>query len=349
MRSPFPPWMQLVTLFLALQVPVAKAFIRAICGRNATVLDFEALPALFGGPIPQGGLAGLLVEAKPSDACRPIEGPPNATAAFIVLIPRYGCSFAAKVFHAQQAGFRAAIVHNVNSQALVHMVSERVAQPPLHIPAVFTAEVTSKILKQLHRAEKLRSLILVPEYFHYVWRGSSGSARVASPCQCRIRLLGPDLHMMSFYAYCIICVVSVLITVLLIEKCLSRCLDGKLKGNQTLSGHGCGRTFSFTSSRYQECAICLEKYTEHDSLKVLSCSHAFHSRCIDLWHITQARSKTCPLCMQKVMVVTRLQAVRLWRDGEKDNTWTLSLGKGRAASNGQRCFLLLSQQLPSQF
>uniref|UniRef100_A0A803TT12 RING-type domain-containing protein n=1 Tax=Anolis carolinensis TaxID=28377 RepID=A0A803TT12_ANOCA len=190
---------------------------------------------------------------------------------------------------------------------------------------------------------------LLPGYFHFVWKGSSGAARVASPCRCRIRLLGPDLHMMSFYAYWLICVVSVLIAVLLIEKCLSRSSDGKLERSQNFPGYGCGRPFSFTSSRYQECAICLEKYTEHDSLKVLSCSHAFHSRCIDLWHITQARSKTCPLCMQKVMVVTRLQAVRLWRDGARDNTWTLSLGKGRAASNGQRCFLLLSQQLPSQF
>uniref|UniRef100_A0A803T208 PA domain-containing protein n=1 Tax=Anolis carolinensis TaxID=28377 RepID=A0A803T208_ANOCA len=104
-----------------------------------------ALPALFGVPIPEGGLVGSLVEARPSDACQPIDGPPNASAVFIVLIPRYGCSFAAKVLHAQQAGFQAAIVHNVNSQALVNMVREREEQPPLRIPAVFTAEVTSKM------------------------------------------------------------------------------------------------------------------------------------------------------------------------------------------------------------
>uniref|UniRef100_A0A8C5SLE2 RING-type domain-containing protein n=1 Tax=Laticauda laticaudata TaxID=8630 RepID=A0A8C5SLE2_LATLA len=51
-------------------------------------------------------------------------------------------------------------------------------------------------------------------------------------------------------------------------------------------------------SKYQECAICLDRYLQYDGVKVLSCSHAFHSRCIDLWHITQARNKTCPLCIR---------------------------------------------------
>ncbi|KAH0625831.1 hypothetical protein JD844_034129 [Phrynosoma platyrhinos] len=341
----------MVALFLVFQVPAVKAFIRAVCGHNSTVLDFDALPALFGPPIPREGLAGLLVEARPANACHPIEGPPNTTSAFIVLIRRYDCSFDTKVLHAQQAGFRAAIVHNVNSQTLVHMVSELDAKDRIHIPAMFMADVASKVLKQLHHARKLTSLILVPEYFHFIWKGLSGTTRISSsyPWQCRLQLPGPCLHMVSLYTCWIICIpVSALIASLLIEKYLSRSQTWKQRRNQILQENG-WTAVSFSSSRYQECAICLEKYTEHDSLKVLSCSHAFHSKCIDLWHITQTRSKTCPLCMQKVLVVTRLQAVRLWKDGTRENKWTLSLGKGKTIPNGQRSFLLLSQRFPSQF
>uniref|UniRef100_A0A803XXI3 Anaphase-promoting complex subunit 11 n=1 Tax=Meleagris gallopavo TaxID=9103 RepID=A0A803XXI3_MELGA len=39
------------------------------------------------------------------------------------------------------------------------------------------------------------------------------------------------------------------------------------------------------------------------ALKLLSCSHAYHSRCIDLWHCTQPSSKTCPLCRRRVTAV----------------------------------------------
>lgn len=51
------------------------------------------------------------------------------------------------------------------------------------------------------------------------------------------------------------------------------------------------------------CAICLQAYKPHEALKLLSCSHAYHSKCIDLWHCTQPRSKTCPLCRRRVTAV----------------------------------------------
>ncbi|XP_042335400.1 E3 ubiquitin-protein ligase RNF13-like [Sceloporus undulatus] len=351
MWSPLSPSAHMVTLFLVFQVPTAKGFVRAVCGHNSTIHNFDALPALFGPPIPKEGLAGLLVEAKPADACQPIEGPPNTTSTFIVLIRRYDCSFGTKVLHAQQAGFQAAIVHNVHSPNLVQMVSELDAKDHIHIPAMFIADVASRALKRLHRARKLTSLILVPEYFHFIWKGSSGITRISSSyrCQCQLQLPGPCLHMVSLYTCWIICIsVSALIVSLLIEKYVFGRQAWKQRKNQILQEND-WTDVSFTSSRYQECAICLEKYTEHDSLKVLSCSHAFHSKCIDLWHVTQTRSKTCPLCMQKVLVVTRLQAVKLWKDGTGENKWTLSLGKGKTIPNGQRSFLLLSQWFPSHF
>ena len=43
------------------------------------------------------------------------------------------------------------------------------------------------------------------------------------------------------------------------------------------------------------CAICLQKYSERISLRVLGCRHHFHQRCADEWFKLQA---TCPLCVR---------------------------------------------------
>uniref|UniRef100_A0A669Q7Q3 RING-type domain-containing protein n=1 Tax=Phasianus colchicus TaxID=9054 RepID=A0A669Q7Q3_PHACC len=53
----------------------------------------------------------------------------------------------------------------------------------------------------------------------------------------------------------------------------------------------------------EQCAICLRAYRLHEALKLLSCSHAYHSKCIDLWHCTQPGRKTCPLCRRRVTAV----------------------------------------------
>lgn len=54
---------------------------------------------------------------------------------------------------------------------------------------------------------------------------------------------------------------------------------------------------------YPECAICLQAYEPGETLKLLSCSHAYHGKCIDQWHCAQPGSKTCPLCLRSVTAV----------------------------------------------
>jgi hypothetical protein len=41
------------------------------------------------------------------------------------------------------------------------------------------------------------------------------------------------------------------------------------------------------------CAVCLEEYAEHDTLRILPCMHRFHVNCIDHWLEQRA---TCPVC-----------------------------------------------------
>uniref|UniRef100_A0A8I3NML0 E3 ubiquitin-protein ligase ZNRF4 n=2 Tax=Canis lupus familiaris TaxID=9615 RepID=A0A8I3NML0_CANLF len=106
-------------ILLALLVP-SEALVRAVLDGNASTVDFADLPALFGLPLAPDGVRGYLMEAKPANACHPIEGPRpgNGSLGAIVLIRRYDCTFDLKVLHAQRAGFEAAIVHNAASQDL---------------------------------------------------------------------------------------------------------------------------------------------------------------------------------------------------------------------------------------
>uniref|UniRef100_A0A8C9E6C5 E3 ubiquitin-protein ligase ZNRF4 n=1 Tax=Phocoena sinus TaxID=42100 RepID=A0A8C9E6C5_PHOSS len=106
-------------ILLGLLVPT-QAVVRAVLDGNSSTVEFADLPALFGVPLAPEGVRGYLTEARPANACHPIEGPRpgNGSLGAIVLIRRYDCTFDLKVLHAQQAGFQAAVVYNATSQDL---------------------------------------------------------------------------------------------------------------------------------------------------------------------------------------------------------------------------------------
>uniref|UniRef100_A0A4X2M322 PA domain-containing protein n=1 Tax=Vombatus ursinus TaxID=29139 RepID=A0A4X2M322_VOMUR len=119
-------------------------------------VDFSDAPALFGAPLSEDGVRGYLIEARPPNACQPIEGPmiSNHSLGSIALIRRFDCTFDLKVLHAQQAGYQAVIVHNVHSNDLVHMVHvyDDIRQQ-IEIPSVFVSEATSKDLRVILSGE----------------------------------------------------------------------------------------------------------------------------------------------------------------------------------------------------
>ncbi|OUC43564.1 zinc finger, C3HC4 type [Trichinella nativa] len=55
----------------------------------------------------------------------------------------------------------------------------------------------------------------------------------------------------------------------------------------------------FSLNSMDGCAICLESYKDGQILRVISCGHEFHKKCVDPWLLL---NRTCPLCMYNVIL-----------------------------------------------
>uniref|UniRef100_A0A667IVG8 Ring finger protein 13 n=1 Tax=Lynx canadensis TaxID=61383 RepID=A0A667IVG8_LYNCA len=146
-----------VQLFAFLNLLPVEADILAYNFENASQ-TFDDLPARFGYRLPAEGLKGFLINSKPENACEPIVPPPlkdNSSGTFIVLIRRLDCNFDVKVLNAQRAGYKAAIVHNVDSDDLISMGSNDIdVLKKIDIPSVFIGESSANSLKDEFTYEK---------------------------------------------------------------------------------------------------------------------------------------------------------------------------------------------------
>ncbi|XP_041617289.1 E3 ubiquitin-protein ligase ZNRF4 [Vulpes lagopus] len=268
-------------ILLALLVP-SEALVRAVLDGNASTVDFADLPALFGLPLAPEGVRGYLMEAKPANACHPIEGPRpgNGSLGAIVLIRRYDCTFDLKVLHAQRAGFEAAIVHNVRSDELVRMahVYEDLRRQ-IAIPSVFVGEAASQDLRVIVRCDKAAHVLLLPDY---------------PPC--------PDLdcHPVLAVSWVLGRALALLTSVLFVLRQLWNWLWAWWTRGPAVKPQPCQKAQVRTFTRRNDlCAICLDEYEEGDQLKILPCSHTYHCKCIDPW-FSQAARRSCPVCKQSV-------------------------------------------------
>ncbi|NXK93182.1 RNF13 ligase, partial [Formicarius rufipectus] len=277
-----------VQLFAFLNLLPVEADILAYNLENGTQ-TFDDLPARFGYRLPAEGLKGFLINSKPENACEPIAPPPlrdNSSGAFIVLIRRLECNFDVKVLNAQRAGYKAAIVHNVDSDDLISMGSNDIeVLKKIDIPSVFIGETSANSLKEEFTYEKGGHVVLIPEFS-----------------------LPLEYYLIPFLIIVGICLI--LIVIFMITKFVQdrhRARRNRLrkdqlkklpvhkfkKGNQTDS-HLCA-----VGDEYDVCAICLDEYEDGDKLRILPCSHAYHCKCVDPW-LTKTK-KTCPVCKQKVV------------------------------------------------
>ncbi|KAJ7420389.1 E3 ubiquitin-protein ligase RNF13 [Willisornis vidua] len=318
-----------VQLFAFLNLLPVEADILAYNLENGTQ-TFDDLPARFGYRLPAEGLKGFLINSKPENACEPIAPPPlrdNSSGAFIVLIRRLECNFDVKVLNAQRAGYKAAIVHNVDSDDLISMGSNDIeVLKKIDIPSVFIGETSANSLKEEFTYEKGGHVVLIPEFS-----------------------LPLEYYLIPFLIIVGICLILI---VIFMQHCVQlwnpqhrtdvelleqiqrrpwRCPragaplgwsqagragappgEEKAPGTPESPWQGlkglvrkvgtnflAGPVATGQGDEYDVCAICLDEYEDGDKLRILPCSHAYHCKCVDPW-LTKTK-KTCPVCKQKVV------------------------------------------------
>ncbi|KAM6465591.1 E3 ubiquitin-protein ligase ZNRF4-like [Liasis olivaceus] len=289
----------LVAFSLFLETALATPFVHLVYTQNKSCLDFKAVPACFGPPVPLTGLKGYLVEAVPANACHPIRAAPasNRTlSSFIALIRRYDCPFNLKVFHAQEAGYQAAIIYNSYSDLLVSMavpMEERRLQ--IVIPALFIGGTTSTFLKrQVRSAKDLQIMVVVPwGHYNFCW-DKTDAAVYESALHCLLIWPGyctQQVFLKFLHEFGLLISLSMGTSFLL--------LASWVKWSQPSQGIRV-KTFR-RGDRYDSCVICLAEYEAGDLLSILPCAHVFHYACINTWLLIQPMAEqTCPICKQTV-------------------------------------------------
>lgn len=250
---------------------------------------YEDLPARFGDALPEGGLVGYLVEAKPIHACSPIKPPPDIKPKpglpplhWITIIRRSvteatnepQCTFEQKVRTAMEANYSAAIIFNYKNDELIPMggSSDDI------IPSVFIG---------FSDAEKILN--------HYTFEKGNGEYVI------RITENAPfdiNSYLLPFAIVVGICFLIML--GIMIFKCIQ---DRRRERRHRLPKSSLKKipTKKFSTEdegHYETCCICLEDYTLGEKLRILPCDHAYHVKCIDPWLLKNKR--VCPQCRKKV-------------------------------------------------
>ncbi|XP_037262179.1 E3 ubiquitin-protein ligase RNF13 isoform X1 [Falco biarmicus] len=282
-----------VQLFAFLNLLPVEADILAYNLENGTQ-TFDDLPARFGYRLPAEGLKGFLINSKPENACEPIAPPPlkdNSSSAFIVLIRRLECNFDIKVLNAQRAGYKAAIVHNVDSDDLISMGSNDIeVLKKIDIPSVFIGETSANSLKEEFTYEKGGHVVLIPEFS-----------------------LPLEYYLIPFLIIVGICLILIVIFMSSSGQNIHHTLDMHMSITKFVQDRHRARRNRLRKDQlkklsvhkfkkgdeYDVCAICLDEYEDGDKLRILPCSHAYHCKCVDPW-LTKTK-KTCPVCKQKVV------------------------------------------------
>jgi len=246
---------------------------------------YEDLPARFGDALPDDGLVGYLMPAKPELACQSIMPPPKISPEpglhWIALIRRSEsgsqdeqCTFEEKVKNAMIANYSAAIIYNYKNDELIPMGG---AEEDV-IPSVFIGySDAAKILG------------------HFTYKSGDGEYVVRITDNAPFDI---NAYLLPFAIVVGICFIIML--GIMVFKCIQ---DRRRERRHRLPKSSLKKipTKKFVAgdeAHYETCCICLDDYTIGEKLRILPCDHAYHVKCIDPWLLKNKR--VCPQCRKKV-------------------------------------------------
>lgn len=252
---------------------------------TVTIKQFSDRGALgsWSFPIPEGpeGIEGWLMYANPPQACGPIEAPPKSsvnTKPWIVLAKRHNCTFGDKAQAAEDAGYSAIIIHNVDSDQPMTMGGGGVQ---VRIPVVSIGQGQAYVLKQ----------------FTYWNKGPLYTVRITDDMD----ITWLEKYLWPFFGVVTGCFCCMGIYIL-VKWGLERRRQRRIASRRRLSTKQLNKIPTKKYKKgdsYEVCAICLEDYEENEKLRILPCNHAYHTKCVDPW-LTKSR-KFCPVCKRKIL------------------------------------------------
>ena len=296
-----------INLAILLNVPRLEATVIVWNATSWPIAKMPDAPARF-GPRPSEPLHGYLAFADPVHGCTAIKGPNVTSRAlalpWIVLIKRDKCEFDVKVKNAQDAGYDAAIIHNVESDDLIPMGSGSVLHDRVTIPSVMIGKSDGDYLFKLNLTLNYTFIIDWPPPFN------------------------PGI-LLPFAIVMGIC--FLLMVLLLVAKWIQGYRRERRSRLSTKHLKKLPIKKFKKGDQYDVCAICLDEYEDGEKIRVLPCAHAYHIKCIDHW-LTK-RKRTCPICKRKLFPGDHDTDSESGTESESDNEATNEVAPLLTAQN----------------
>lgn len=249
------------------------------------ITDYELS---IGADIPDDGIMAYIVSAEPENACTEIKPPPkdpfqlgnslgnDSRFNWFVLVDRDYCVMDKKLKNVKSAGYNGVIIYNAR---LTQMnLPELDYQLVVDFPVLLVTHIDGKQIKTLYTYDK----------GYFAWFLNNSPFHIYP-------FLVPFLVVIGA---CIIVIISFMISQII------RCYNERRKRRRhRLAKRHLKKipTINFKKGdHYEICAICLDEFKEGVKLRLLTCGHAYHPKCIDPW-LTENR-RNCPICKQKLCV-----------------------------------------------
>lgn len=251
-------------------------------------------------PIPDDGVEGWLVHARPHDACGTVDSPPEPPQfkrSSILLARRFNCTFADKALNAQNAGYSAIIIHNVGSDDAMPMAGSHGFR--VNIPVVSMGEYqASDLLTRYSYQQDPLYTIIITDSIDISWL---------------------EKYLWPFFGIVTGCICCMGIYVLVkwgIERRRMRIIASRRRLSTKQLNKIPTKKFK-KGDAYEVCAICLEDYEENDKLRILPCNHAYHTKCVDPW-LTKSR-KFCPVCKRKILTKKEQERIKRKQQAKEES------------------------------